>query len=213
MVSKQTIFPIRLGFMTAFLGGELLCHEHQELPVTLIGPTQEPTEPLECPSILTSLSPDRSFAVPTLQRVQELGRFLTVIKELIERHVHCPRQFLQCFDRWNRMAVFYSGDVATQKTSALFNIALREILLHAKCTQTIRDNHINPLTEFLLQTGPIDSHRIMPRARAPADVKTSDHKFHDTGYTRTYRVLFLPIQSERSRPKDLDRHDIQQFLV
>ena len=94
MVPKQTIFPLRLGFMTAFvLGGKLLCHEHQELPVTLIGATQESAELLECPSILTGLSPDRSFVVPTLQRVQELRRFLTVIKELIERHAHCAPNF------------------------------------------------------------------------------------------------------------------------
>lgn len=46
----------------------------------------------------------------------QLGWFLAIVKKLIERNLQGARQFLQRFDRGNRMAVFYARDVATKQT-------------------------------------------------------------------------------------------------
>src|SRR2546422_11475109 len=64
--------------------------------------------------------------VPSLafREIGQLRRFLALVEELIEGDLKCAGHFLQRLDRRNRVAVFDAGDVATEKASALLDVAL-----------------------------------------------------------------------------------------
>ena len=88
-VLNEITFPVPLGFSSDFLlTGHLLCHKDQELPIALIGPAQKPPELLQRSSIPTAIAPDGTLPFLVFEYIQELGRFLTVIKELVKRYAH-----------------------------------------------------------------------------------------------------------------------------
>jgi len=70
-----------------------------------------------------------------------LGRLLTVVKELIERHFEGARQLFERFNGGNSVTIFDARNVATKKTSTLLDVTLGEFFVFAQCTKAITDNH------------------------------------------------------------------------
>lgn len=63
--------------------------------------------------------------------MRRLRWFVTIVEELIHRHFQSPRKFFEGFYSRDRVAVFYTGDIATRQTRPFLNMALREFLLFA----------------------------------------------------------------------------------
>ena len=68
-------------------------------------------------------------------------RILTVIEKLVDRNFECPSEFFECFDCGNRVAVFYSGDVDSQKSGALLNVPLGHISVFPQSLQALANDH------------------------------------------------------------------------
>src|SRR5208282_3468093 len=81
-----------------------------------------------------------------LRKVGKFGRFFSIVKQLIERNFHSSRQLFKRFDRWNRMAVLNTRNVATEQASALLDVPLREFLFLAQGSQSISYYHVGILS-------------------------------------------------------------------
>jgi hypothetical protein len=84
---------------------------------------------MEHSGILAGAPPRDVFSGSALWKVREFGRFLAVIEKLIERDFQGSGELFKGLDRRNRVAVFDARNVAAEQTRALFNVALRKILL------------------------------------------------------------------------------------
>ena len=76
-----------------------------------------------------------------LQQIRQLGRFVPVVEQLIERDFESPRQFFERLDRRHRVAVFDTRNITTQQTRPLLDVALREFVRLPQFTQTISNDH------------------------------------------------------------------------
>jgi hypothetical protein len=119
-----------------------LSHEQKNLLVLLIGSAQEPTKLMKHLSILARATPFGIFVGPTLWKVGHLGRFFSIVKQLVHGYFQSPCQLLKGINQWDRMPVFDARDIATEKTRAFFDFILRELLRFSQCLQSIAYDHL-----------------------------------------------------------------------
>jgi len=60
---------------------------------------------------------------------------------LVDRDLQGAGEFFQRFHRRHSVAAFDSGDVATQQTGALLDVALRKLFVFAQDPQAVADDH------------------------------------------------------------------------
>jgi|ERR1700740_2719930 hypothetical protein len=115
-----------LGFRAdSGLPDHFLGYKCQELPVTFTDLLQKLAEVAEEPSVLAGTAPREIQALFVEGEIGELGRFLTIIEELIERNFQSARHFFQRFNGWNSVAVFDARNIAAEQSGALLDISLR----------------------------------------------------------------------------------------
>jgi hypothetical protein len=68
-------------------------------------------------------------------------RLFTVVEELVHRYFKSAGQLFQCLDGGNRMPILDTGDVAAKQTSALFDVALAEILFFTNFAESVAHDH------------------------------------------------------------------------
>src|SRR5271170_2845937 len=119
----------------------LLRHIKNELTVAFFHFAQQAAKLVEKACIFSDAAPGNVIRRLPLGEIRQLRRFLTVIKELIEWAFESARKFFQRFNRRYCMAIFNAGNITTQQTCALFDVALGEFLFFAECAKTVTYNH------------------------------------------------------------------------
>src|SRR5579884_2145322 len=76
-----------------------------------------------------------------LGQILQLGGFLVIIEQQIERNFQGPCQLFQRFDGWHGVPVLDAGDIAPEQPGPLFDFTLREPFGFAQSTETLADNH------------------------------------------------------------------------
>ena len=123
-------------------GGHLLSHVKQEPTVAIFNATHEPAKLVQKSSLFPGASPDDIVRALALRKVGKLGRFFSVIEELIKRDFQSARHFLEGFDGRNGMAIFYARDIASKQSGALFDVPLGKLFFFAQSAKPIADNHV-----------------------------------------------------------------------
>src|SRR5689334_11465943 len=100
-------------------GRHLLSHVQQQPPVAFFDATHQPAELAQKTSLFPGAAPDNIVGAFALRKVGELGWFLSVIEELVERDFQSARHFLECFNGRNGMAIFDAGNIAAEQSGAL----------------------------------------------------------------------------------------------
>src|SRR5260370_35066902 len=118
-----------------------LGHVENELVIHSFPFAQEAAKLGEKACIFTGAAPSDVVRRLTLREIRQLRRLLAVIKKLIEWALERARQFFQRFDGRYGMAVFYAGDITTEETGALLDVALGEFLFFAECAKTVTYNN------------------------------------------------------------------------
>jgi len=104
---------------------QFLSHIEQELPVLLINFREKPFYLLEKAYFLFLLRIENQlFRGSTLAQVWQDRFSVPFEEELIEGDFQCCRKPLHGFERRHGVAVLHSGDIATQESGTLFNVAL-----------------------------------------------------------------------------------------
>src|SRR5208337_4869082 len=104
---------------------QFLSHIEQELPVLLINLREKPFYLLKEAHFLFLLGIENQlFRGSPLAQVWQDWFCLPFVEELKEGDFQCCREALQGFERRHRVAVLHSGDITTQESGTLFNVAL-----------------------------------------------------------------------------------------
>jgi hypothetical protein len=91
-----------------------LRHVKQQTAVRLLDATEQVSKATEKARIFSCVSPRIAVAVLSPWKIGDLRRFVPVVKQLVHRNFHRPRQFLKGFDGWNGVAVLDARDVAPE---------------------------------------------------------------------------------------------------
>ena len=134
--------PAEDGCMSSPLAvRHLLGHVEQKPAVAFFNATQKPAETAQITRVFPRATPRDVIRALPLGKIGKLGRLFTVVKELVERHFHGPRQLLERLDRRNGMTVLDARDVAAKQAGALFDVALRKFLCFTQQTNSFADYH------------------------------------------------------------------------
>ena len=76
-----------------------------------------------------------------LGKIGQLGRFVAIVKKLVQGNLEGAREFFQRFHGRHGVPVFDARDIAAEQAGPLFNFALREFLLFPQNSQSVADNH------------------------------------------------------------------------
>ena len=120
----------------------LLSHVEQEPPVAFLNATHQPAKLVQKTSLFPGAAPNDVVRAFTLRKSGQLGRFFSVIEELIKWDLQSAGHFLERFDGRNRVAVLDARDIATKKSGALFDIPLGKLLFFAQDAKSVTDNHV-----------------------------------------------------------------------
>jgi len=104
--------------------GHFLGHVQQELAIFLVGFAQQATKLVEIARFLTGTAPGDIVGRSALGKVRQLRRLFAVVEELIKWAFEGARQFLQCFDGRDGVAIFNARDIASEETCTLLDITL-----------------------------------------------------------------------------------------
>jgi hypothetical protein len=122
--------------------GHFLSHVKQEPAIVILDATQEPAKLAQKTGFFSCAAPNDFVGVFALRKVGKLGRFFTVIEELVERDFQGASQFLECFNGRNGMAIFNARDIATEQSGALFDVPLGKLFVLAQNAKSVADNHV-----------------------------------------------------------------------
>jgi len=104
---------------------QFLSHIEQELPVLLVDLCDKPFHFLEETQLLFLLGIENQlFGALKFTQVGQDRFPVPFVKELVEGDFQSRREPLQGFERRHGVAVLHPGDVTTQESGALFNVAL-----------------------------------------------------------------------------------------
>src|SRR5579885_994187 len=92
----------------------LLGHVHDQLAVFFLNLAQQTPKLVEKACFLAGAAPRNVVGRLALRQVRQLGRFLTVIKELIKWALERARELLQSLDGWNSVAILDAGDITAK---------------------------------------------------------------------------------------------------
>ena len=130
------------SFSAALLAvGHLLRHVQEQATVALVDATQQPAEATQEAGFLPGVSPRDIIRGLALGKIGELGRFLSIVEQLIEGNFESASHFLKRFDGGNRVAILDAGNITAEETGTFFDIPLRELFHFAKRAQTFSDDH------------------------------------------------------------------------
>jgi hypothetical protein len=113
----------------------------KQLPVVGVHVSEKPCQ---LPQVATLFAPKPSHLWPIAVRSdcsRSLGRFVTILHELVERKLQCSGHFFQRFNGRNGVAVFNAGDVASEQASALLDVALGEFLFLPQFAEAVSYHH------------------------------------------------------------------------
>ncbi len=94
--------------------GHPLRHVEQQMPIVLGQAPHQRRYALEETLLFGRAPPRHLVRGLSPEQIRQFRCFLSVVEELVERNLQGAGQLLQGFDRRNRMAVFYSRDIAPQ---------------------------------------------------------------------------------------------------
>lgn len=121
--------------------GHFLRHIQEQLAIFLIRLAQQAAKLVEIARLFAGAAPGDVVRRPALGEVGQLGRLFAVVEELIKWAFESARQFFQRFNGWDSVAIFHAGNVTTQKSGTLLDIALGEFLFLAQSAKTVTNNH------------------------------------------------------------------------
>lgn len=88
----------------------------------------------------------------SLEQIRKFWRLLAIVEQLVQRNLKCPRQFLECFNGWNGVAIFDAGDIATKESRSFLYVSLGELFSSRNCRNRSLITIIAFLTEQDSQT-------------------------------------------------------------
>src|SRR5712664_1583030 len=121
--------------------GHFLGHVENELAIPFFHFAQQAAKLVEKACIFTDAAPGDVVRRFTLGKIRQLRRFLTVIKELIEWALESASELFQRFDGWDSVAILNAGNVTTEQSRSLFDVALGEFLFFAECAKAVTNPH------------------------------------------------------------------------
>jgi len=130
------------GYPQDLAGSHLLRHVKQEPTVAFFNATHEPAKLVQKTGLFPGAAPDNFVGVFALRKVGKLGRFFSVIEELIERDFQGASHFLECFNGRNGMAIFHARNIAAEQSGALFDVPLGKLFFFAQGAKAITDNDV-----------------------------------------------------------------------
>src|SRR5271169_1577946 len=98
----------RIGYPLDLAGGHLLSHVKQEPTVAFFNATHEPAKLVQKTGLFPGAAPNDIVGAFALRKVRKLGRFFSVIEELIEWDFQGASHFLERFNGRNGMAIFHA---------------------------------------------------------------------------------------------------------
>src|SRR5208283_1162865 len=129
----------------------LLRHGHQKLPVGVRCFAQTLCQLVKIRCLLALASPHDVVRGLSLKKIRQLGRFLAVVKQLVQRDFESPRQLLQRLNGRHGVPVLDARDITPQQACSLLDISLRKLLFLPQFPQTIADDHaVHPSYEWFL---------------------------------------------------------------
>jgi hypothetical protein len=133
--------PINAAPEGALAGYHFLGHVKQKPAVAIIDATQKPAKTAQHARVFPRTPPGNVVGRLPLGKIGQHGWLFAVVEKLVERNFHGPRQLFQRLDRRNGVPVLDARDIATKKTSALFDVALGKFFCFTKQTDAISDYH------------------------------------------------------------------------
>src|SRR6266567_3804086 len=147
----------------ALLADQLESHVHDQLAIVLVDAAEQRPQAVEETRVFTLAAPVVALQLNPLGEGRRFGRRFAVVEQLVERNFESSSQLFERLDGGNSVAVFHARNVAALQSSALFDVALREVFLFPYSAQAIGDNHDVPTysaTCISLQTNLIVTGRI-----------------------------------------------------
>jgi hypothetical protein len=121
----------RTGNPPDLSGGHLLSHVKQEPTVIFFNATHQPAKLVQKTGLFPSAAPNDFVSASALGKVGKLGRFFSVIEELVKWDFQGAGYFLECFNGRNSMAIFDAGNIAAKQSGALFDVPLGKLFIFA----------------------------------------------------------------------------------
>jgi len=109
----------------------LLSHVHEQPTVAFVATTHQLAQAAQQARIFTLAAPCNLVSGFTLRKIGELGRFFSVVEQLVERNFHRSSQFFERLDGRYRVAVFDARNVTTKKSGALLDVTLGKFFCFA----------------------------------------------------------------------------------
>src|SRR5215467_10489148 len=86
------------------------------------------------------MSPE-ALAVFFIDQLARLRWLVTLVHNLVQRHVQSACPLLKRFDGRHGVAIFDAGDVTAEQAGGLFDVALAEVFSFAECFESWSDLH------------------------------------------------------------------------
>jgi hypothetical protein len=131
-----------VGNPSDLAGGHFLSHVKQKPTVAFFNATHEPAKLVQKTGLFPGAAPNDFVGAFALRKIGELGRFFSVIEELVKRDFQGASHFLERFDGRNGMAIFHARDIAAKQSGALFDVPLGKLFFFAQSAKPITDNHV-----------------------------------------------------------------------
>src|SRR5713226_9670974 len=122
---------------------------HNKLAICFVGFTQRTAKLAQKPRILSRTAPNPFIRGLLPEQIWQYGRLFSIVEELVHWHFESTRQLFQRFDGGNGVTILDAGNVTSEQASALFNVALGELLFFAQHAKTFTYYHgrIRPPTQ------------------------------------------------------------------
>jgi hypothetical protein len=118
-----------------------LDHVEKQLAIAFFRFGQQATKLAEITGFFAGVSPSVVVGRRTLHQVRQLWRLFAFVEKLIEWDFQRARQFFQCFNSGDSVAILYTGNITTKQARSLFDVALREFLFLAHFAEAVPNNH------------------------------------------------------------------------
>src|SRR5271169_1370462 len=102
----------------------LLRHEQHHSQVTWFHAAEQAAEIGKHMCVFSGIAPQNVVGSLVLPEIRQLRRFFSIVEELVHWHFKCAGEFLKRLDSGNRMSVFHTRDVATEKPRSFLNLTL-----------------------------------------------------------------------------------------